>query len=148
MFLFTQWRFWLAIGMLALVPILYMKGRSDGKRVVHLEWQAATAAANSEARRLEQARQRRADEAGALASTREAGIRIAGSRVAGERDGLRDDLHAARRRGSESLDACRLHAATLDAVFGQCAQRLEEVARDAAGHASDSLKLQQSWPTQ
>lgn len=117
-----------------------------GKQNERLVWEASVAAANEESRRLERARQSRADEAGKLASVREAAIRSASVRVASERDRLQHAISTANERGSQSLAACRQHTATLEAVFGECRGQLEEVGRAADGHASDSLKLQQSWP--
>ena len=40
----------------------------------------------------------------------------------------------------------RNYAATLSLVFGECATRLTEVAKDADGHAADSRTFQNSWP--
>jgi hypothetical protein len=62
-------------------------------------------------------------------------------------DGLRGDLAAARADLSRaSGDALRKHAATLNAVFGECAATAEGLAGQAQGHASDTLTLEQAWP--
>lgn len=136
----------IALALACLLAFSHFACYRKGKNNVRMEWAAATAAANEDARRLERARQSRADDAGRLAAAREAGIAAATRRVAGERDGLRDAVDVARERGAQSLDACRQHAATLEDVFRQCGRQLQEVAREADGHASDSLKLQQAWP--
>lgn len=73
-------------------------------------------------------------------------VRVAGA-VRSERDGLRDQLRAsALQLPQESDETVRQYAAALTVVFGQCTERLEGVAREADGHASDSLKLQEAWP--
>ena len=62
-------------------------------------------------------------------------------------DSLRNDLSTNRGQlPSASCDSVRKHAATLTTVFEQCSGRLEPLARDAQGHASGSVMLQQSWP--
>lgn len=50
--------------------------------------------------------------------------------------------------GVASVDAARQYATTLGSVFGDCQRKYLEMGKDAAGHASDSLKYQQSWPQQ
>lgn len=42
--------------------------------------------------------------------------------------------------------SARNYASTLSIVFGECATRLTEVAKDADGHAADSRTFQKSWP--
>jgi hypothetical protein len=64
-----------------------------------------------------------------------------------ERDGLRDELDAARDRlPGLSHQACIARADALDAVFRQCAGALEEMARAASGHANDAMTLDEAWP--
>lgn len=48
--------------------------------------------------------------------------------------------------GSSTCASARNYASTLALVFGECAARLTEVAKDADGHAADSRTYQQSWP--
>jgi hypothetical protein len=48
--------------------------------------------------------------------------------------------------GSSTCASTRNYASTLALVFGECATRLTEVAKDADGHAADSRAHQQSWP--
>jgi hypothetical protein len=117
-----------------------------GKLELQHEIDAERIATAQEANRMERARQRGVDEAARAAAARAAGQRADLARVADERDGLQHALAIARERGEKSLDACRQHAATLEAVFAECRGRYEAVGRDAAGHASDSLMLQEAWP--
>ena len=72
---------------------------------------------------------------------------VAAAAARTESDGLRDELAAARERLPDA--ACptvRDYAATVGAVFGQCAAVFEDLARAADGHASDALMLEQAWP--
>lgn len=119
----------------------YRKGASH----VRLEWSAATAAANEEARKLEQQRQRRADEAGALAQAREAGIRADAVRAAGAVRGLRDELAALRGR-SQSCPAANQRADALDQLFGECVSAYRDMAEKADRHQSNVKLLLDAWP--
>jgi hypothetical protein len=52
-------------------------------------------------------------------------------------------------RPATSGDTCASsgdYAQTLALVFGECAERLTEMARDADGHANDSATYQNAWP--
>lgn len=61
--------------------------------------------------------------------------------------GLRDDLANQRRDlSTASLNAARQYAATANAIFGECSAEVERLAGEAAGHAADSLMLQNAWP--
>jgi predicted lipid-binding transport protein (Tim44 family) len=130
------------VGLLAFTHLTaYRKGSSH----VRQEWAAATAQANDEARKLEQQRQRRADEAGALAQAREVGLRAAAVRAAGADDGLRDDLAALRAR-SQSCAAAHQRADALDQLFGECVSAHRELAQKADRHSSDVKLLLDAWP--
>jgi hypothetical protein len=60
---------------------------------------------------------------------------------------LRDQLASARADlPSSTIDAARNYAAAVSGVFGQCTERLTEMARIADGHAADSLMYQNAWP--
>ena len=64
-----------------------------------------------------------------------------------ERDGLRDDLAASRVAiANASIGSLREHASALTTVFEQCAGQLEEMARIADGHATDTVMLLDAWP--
>ena len=110
--------------------------------------------ATAQARAVEQAHaetirlQSIKDNAEKLAAKRLTDMARAAAAVRVERDGLRDELAASRvQLPDASCEAVRGYAAAVSSVFGSCADRLESMAREAQGHASDSLKLQQSWPT-
>ena len=60
---------------------------------------------------------------------------------------LREQLATARTSLPQaSCEAIRNYAATLGTVFGQCTQRLTEMAGYADGHAADQLMLERAWP--
>jgi hypothetical protein len=139
-------RLWIALALAGLLAFSHFTAYRKGKANVRTEWTAAVATANAEARRLEQARQRRADEAAQMAAAREGRIRADAAGARRESDGLRDDLSATREHARQSLDACTVSLAAAADVFQSCASRYSELAEDADRHASDSLKLQQAWP--
>jgi len=59
---------------------------------------------------------------------------------------LRSEIATNRNRMSSAPTAAvRKYASTLSSVFEECAGQLEELARSAAGHASDSLMFQRGW---
>lgn len=71
----------------------------------------------------------------------------AGDLLADELVSLREQLAADRTQlPSVSLASCRAHAATLNTIFGECAADAGRLAKEAAGHASDSLMYQEAWP--
>lgn len=67
-------------------------------------------------------------------------------------DAARTELERLRQQiasGSVSTATCgsvRNYATTLQAVFGECAARLEWMAKEADGHALDSRTLNGAWP--
>jgi hypothetical protein len=63
-----------------------------------------------------------------------------------ELDRLRRELANRTSIANATCASTRNYASTLSTVFGECAARLTEVAKDADGHAADSRALQQSWP--
>jgi len=71
---------------------------------------------------------------------------VAAANARTELDRLRRQLANSASLANATCTSTRNHAATLSAVFGECASRLSEVAKDADGHAADSRALQQSWP--
>lgn len=91
--------------------------------------------------------QKRKDDALLEANTRAIANKAAADKLAAVNRGLRNEL--ADQRGNlstASLDAVRKYAATANAVFGECSAEVERLAGEAAGHASDSMMYQASWP--
>lgn len=82
------------------------------------------------------------DQAIAQAAQRNALLARSAAAVRAERDGLRDDLAAQRASLPDAAcTAVREYAATVNELFGKCADQLERVAGKADGHASDALML-------
>ena len=61
-------------------------------------------------------------------------------------DRLRRQLANAPSLSSSTCASTRDYAATLATVFGECATRIGEMAKDADGHAADSRTLEKAWP--
>jgi Skp family chaperone for outer membrane proteins len=147
----------LAVAVVLLAGIawkLHHSGVVSGRAEVQQKWDAEKAkqlqdlaAANEAARAKEHALQVKAMEAINAASERAKKSQVAAAAARRAADSLRDDLAAARAQlPSASGDALRKHAATLNAVFGECAATAEGLAGQATGHASDTLTLEQAWP--
>jgi hypothetical protein len=63
-----------------------------------------------------------------------------------ELDRLRRQLASANDLSTATCASTRDYAATLATVFGECATRIGEMAKDADGHAADSRTLEGAWP--
>ena len=63
-----------------------------------------------------------------------------------ELDRLRRQLASAPDLSTATCASTRDYAATLATVFGECATRIGEMAKDADGHAADSRTLEKAWP--
>lgn len=90
--------------------------------------------------------QERADAAQRLARKRQSAL---AADAAGSRDALISLSHAADdalRRAESSHSTCLATAAAQGIVLGQCTARLQQVAADADGHASDVQTLIDAWP--
>lgn len=61
-------------------------------------------------------------------------------------DRLRDTADTALRESSDSIAACTAHGATITELFGQCASRYGDVAKEADGWVNESLTLREAWP--
>lgn len=154
MFALLSPRIWLAIGLAVALAVSHGMAYKSGRVAVRAQWDAEKALQLKQAIELQsQYRQKEQEHAQRLSDAQQAARKrenllhsqLATLRVAS--DSLRNDLSTNRGQlPSASCDSVRKHAATLTTVFEQCSGRLEPLARDAQGHASDSLMLQQSWP--
>lgn len=63
-----------------------------------------------------------------------------------ELDRVRRQLASSLTINSATCASTRSYADTLSVVFGECATRLTEVAKDADGHAADSRTCQRAFP--
>ena len=61
-------------------------------------------------------------------------------------DRLSDAADTALRESSDSIAACTAHGATITELFGQCASRYGEVAKEADKWVNESLTLREAWP--
>lgn len=120
----------------------YRKGAAN----VRLEWSASIAAANAEARRLENARQSAADTAARLAAERARRIASDNARTRAAVRGLRDALDHANREREESASAAAKRAAALGELLAQGAEAYRELAERCDRHVSDLRQLLEAWP--
>lgn len=148
MFSLLDPRLWLAGLAIVLAASIgsYFKGRSDGSQICEARHAKATVLANNEARALEQARQRRADEAAKLGAAREARIRADAASAARAASGLRDDLRAVELHAATSRAAADNAVRALSDVFGSCVAAYSELAAEADRAHSEALTLRQAWP--
>ena len=102
----------------------------------------ATEAALNESLRLQKLKDEALDEANKLAQKNA----NAAANARAELNRVRKQLANSVTIGSATCASTRDYASTLALVFGECATRLTEVAKDADGHASDSRTFQRAWP--
>jgi hypothetical protein len=142
-------RLWIA-ALLALAAAFgagYFKGNTNGRKASELAHAAAVAVAEADSRRLERARQSRADQAASIAAGREAGIRAAADRARRDADLLRNDLSAALDFAAESHAAAQRVASVATELLGRCTALYLGVAEAAARADSEARELRDSWPT-
>jgi hypothetical protein len=142
---FLSARMWIGMALVAALAFSHFTAYRKGKHDVRVEWLAATAAANAESRRLEQQRQRRADDAGRLAEVRERSLRADAVRAGDAVDRLRDAI-AARNLASESAAATAQRAATLGQLLGEGAAAYRELAATCDRHVNDLRAVLDAWP--
>jgi hypothetical protein len=148
MFALLDPRVWLA-AVLAITLAFgagYFKGNTNGRKASELAHAAAVAVAEADSRRLERARQSRADQAASIAAGREAGIRAAADR-AGDAVGKLRDAITARNLAEESAASATQRAATYGELLGQGATAYRELAATCDRHVNDVRLLLDSWPT-
>jgi hypothetical protein len=95
-----------------------------------------------ESARLQKQKDEALDEANKLAQKNAQAAATARS----ELDRVRRQLANSATISSSTCTSTRDYASTLSTIFGECAARLTEVAKDADGHAADSRTFQNSWP--
>lgn len=139
-------RVWIALALAGLLAFSHFTAYRKGKANVRMEWTASIAEANDEARRLERARQRRADESAQAAATREARIRADAARATDAVRGLRGDIESLQRASSDSLTAANNATRVLGDVLQSCTAEYQRVAEDADRATSEALSLRQAWP--
>ena len=95
-----------------------------------------------EAARLQKLKDEAVNEANRIAQVNAKAAAAARS----ELDRLRRQLASATDLSTSTCASTRDYAATLATVFGECATRIGEMAKDADGHAADSRTLEGAWP--
>ena len=144
-----RWALYFVVACALAIAVELWKTRIErrGYDRAQAEYTDLALAASESARRRERDLQQQIKEAENEARQREKVILGDVAAVRTERDRLRSELASSRgRMSSASVDAVREYASTLSSVFEECAGSLEEMARSAAGHASDSLIYQRGWP--
>lgn len=112
-----------------------------------LEAKAQVLAAEQQARAVEQLMTKKLQEAQNNARKRETTLKRDADAARGAAVSLRDQLaHATRALSGATCDASREYAATVNELFGQCAERYRAVAEQADRHSSDAVMLQEAWP--
>jgi chlorite dismutase len=141
-------RIWLAAALSIAIAFGggYFEGSHDRGKRDELERQAAISRANTEARQLEQQRQRRVDDVARIAAIGENRLRADAIRARTESDGLRDDLDALQRASANSLAASQQALSRTTGLFAACAREYLAVAEDAARADSEARELRQAWP--
>lgn len=146
-------RLWLACLLLALAT--FGAGYWRGGQATQADWTAeklkqtqAAKDAERENRNIETARARHVNAAQSAATARTQQLQAAAGTARAESDRLRDTLASLERElPSLARPAADQHTAALAGVFDDCQRRYQELAAKADGHASDTLMLQQAWPT-
>lgn len=133
---------------LAGMQVYGARQHSLGYLKAQAEYTQRALAATQAARAREAELQIKIQEAQNEARKRENDLSLAADAARAERDGLRDELTAIGDRLSKaSADSLRKYARTANAVLAECTTRYSELAKKADQHASDSLMLQQGWPS-
>lgn len=120
-----------------------LNGKIDRMMAEHSQ-ALATAGQNAmlEAARLQKQKDEALDEANKIAQRNAQAAADARTQL----DRLRRQLANAPSLSSSTCASTRDYAATLATVFGECATRIGEMAKDADGHAADSRTLEKAWP--
>ena len=120
-----------------------LNGRIDQMIARHsLDLSKATEAAMNESTRLQKLKDEALNEANKIAQKNAADAANARTQL----DRVRKQLASSVTIGSSTCTSTRAYAGTLADVFGECAARLTEVAKDADGHALDSRTCQRAFP--
>lgn len=107
-----------------------------------LDLSKATEAAMDESARLQKLKDDALNEANKIAQKNAADAANARTQL----DRVRKQLASSVTIGSATCASTRNYASTLALVFGECATRLTEVAKDADGHALDSRTCHNAFP--
>lgn len=138
-----------AASLVTAVAVWSFQGYRYGEQIATMQKEAAEATTKAVKAAMDktQADQERKDNALKEANLRSQKNALAAAAANRANDSLRDQLATARAGLPQATcEAARNYAATLSDVFGQCTERLTELAAKADGHASDAKTLDQAWP--
>lgn len=114
---------------------------------IHAKQALALIEAQKQANETTAMLQQQADAAQREHARRLADIRGDAARARGAADRLRNDLATARATLPDATcSTVREYTATVNELFGECAETAGRLAEAADGHAADALMLQQAWP--
>lgn len=139
----------LAAAAIAATGAWQVQGWRLGGQIARIQAEQAQAVADARQAAIDETTRQQAQKDEALRAAAEQAQRNAAAAAAARResDGLRVELTEARlRMSSSTCSSVRDHAAALSGVFDQCVGRLEDLARQADGHALDARTLIQAWP--
>ena len=135
----------ICLALAGLLSSTHFAAYRHGKGVVHVEWDKSIAAANAEARRIEQRRQGAVDTAVVAQTRRKSVVLVDSGRAAAALDGLRDAI-AARDVAEESATAATQRADSLGKLLLSCGAAYQELAGRADSHVNDVRTLLEAWP--
>lgn len=114
---------------------------------VRAEYTAAALKADQAARAREQSLQSQVNKAQSDAQIRSKTLQAAADSARRSADSLRDQLAAARSQlSTASRTSLAEYAATSSQLLAECGTAFTDMAKEASGHASDALMLEQAWP--
>jgi DNA-binding helix-hairpin-helix protein with protein kinase domain len=134
------------LALAALLSFTHFSAFRAGKQNVKNEWAASVVAANAESRKLEQQRQRRAEEAQSLAAGRSRALDADARNARAVAGGLRDTLDATERAAKESHDTANNAVRALSELLGSCTAEYVAVAEAADRATSEVRTLRDAWP--
>lgn len=147
-------RVWIVLALSVVLCGTHWKAYTAGEKAIQADWNAEritqaqeTAKAVKVAHDKEVAYQSQIIEAQNDATKRNQTLKAAADSARAESLSLRDELSAARASLPKLADdAVRKYADAASIVFSECSDALTGMAKEADGHSSDSLMLQQAWP--
>ena len=136
------------IGALSYGVHLYDKSISDAQRAKDVaEYNVKLVAAEEQARTKEADWKKQLQGAQNEAEQLRKDKAVAVSKLSVTNNSLRQQLSdLSSSLSSTSITACRARVSTLTIVFGQCTDRLADMASHAQGHYVDSMMCQKGWP--
>jgi hypothetical protein len=146
MFYLLNPKVWVALAVVGALAFSHVFVYRKGANHVRLEWNAAKAAALEDAQKLERARQSAVDAAARAGASRALGISTDRVAAGSERDGLLNDLRAAREHAAQSRAAADRTIATLGELLDRCSAEYLRVAEEADRAYSEVRTLREGWP--